>query len=72
MSTSRRKFLKLSAIAGGAIGLGVTPFASNLLKAGERAGKAAKPLKILILGGTGFTGPSARRIPASCPKKQSN
>lgn len=57
MSTSRRKFLKLSAIAGGALGLGATPFASNLLRAGEKTGKAAKPMKILILGGTGFTGP---------------
>lgn len=61
MSTSRRNFLKLSALAGGAFRLGVTPIASNLLRAapssGEPTGKAAKPLRILILGGTGFTGP---------------
>lgn len=61
MSTSRRNFLKLSALAGGAFGLGATSIASNLLRAsstsGEPTGKAAKPLRILILGGTGFTGP---------------
>jgi len=55
MSTSRRKFLKLSALAGGSVGLGLMPGASNLF-AGS-AGTAAKPLRILILGGTGFTGP---------------
>jgi 2'-hydroxyisoflavone reductase len=54
MSTSRRNFLKLSALAGGALGLGAIPGAASLLKS---AGKAAKPLRILILGGTGFTGP---------------
>jgi 2'-hydroxyisoflavone reductase len=55
MSTSRRKFLKLSALVGGSVGLGLMPGASELL-AGT-AGKATKPLRILILGGTGFTGP---------------
>jgi len=49
-STTRRSFIKLSAVAGGAIGLGLRP---NLV-AEE---KSAKPLRILILGGTGFTGP---------------
>jgi 2'-hydroxyisoflavone reductase len=60
MSTTRRKFLKLSALAGGSLGLGLLPGASDLLAAKNRAvsiGKAVKPLKILILGGTGFTGP---------------
>jgi 2'-hydroxyisoflavone reductase len=55
MSTSRRKFLKLSALVGGSVGLGLMPGASKLL-AGS-VGNAAKPLRILILGGTGFTGP---------------
>ena len=55
MSTSRRKFLKLSALVGGSVGLGLMPGASELL-AGS-VGKAVKPLRILILGGTGFTGP---------------
>src|SRR5215831_1635846 len=48
MLTSRRTFLKLSAIAGGGFAahqiFGTTP-------------KAVKSLRILILGGTGFTGP---------------
>jgi 2'-hydroxyisoflavone reductase len=52
MSTSRRTFLKLSAIAGGGIGLGMIPGISPVA-----AGESPKPLRILILGGTGFTGP---------------
>src|SRR6202171_6502521 len=55
MSTSRRKFLKLSALVGGGVGLCLMPSASELL-AGS-VGNAVKPLRILILGGTGFTGP---------------
>src|ERR1700682_2539047 len=61
MSTNRRSFLRLSALAGGSISLGLIPGASDLLAAGSAAGtpmgKAVKPLRILILGGTGFTGP---------------
>ncbi|MEO7084340.1 MAG: NAD-dependent epimerase/dehydratase family protein [Gemmatimonadaceae bacterium] len=62
MSTSRRKFLKLSAAAGGAVGLGVLPklgFANPISADVPRAevGRSKKPLNILILGGTGFTGP---------------
>jgi 2'-hydroxyisoflavone reductase len=61
MSTNRRNFLKLSALAGGSIGLGLLPGASDLLAAGPKADasrvQAVKPLRILILGGTGFTGP---------------
>ena len=52
MSTSRRTFLKLSAMAGGGIGLSMIPGISPLA-----AGENPKPLRILILGGTGFTGP---------------
>jgi len=64
MSTDRRTFLKLSAAAGGALALSGT--ASNPLSAasvhpesprGDAPGKASAPLNILILGGTGFTGP---------------
>src|SRR5260370_40570787 len=55
MSTSRRKFLKLSALVGGSVGLGLWPGAADLF-AGS-ASTASKPLRILILGGTGFTGP---------------
>ena len=54
MPRSRRDFLKLSALASGGLGLGLVPGASSLQGA---AGTAAKPLRILILGGTGFTGP---------------
>ena len=59
MSTRRRDFLKLSALVGGSVGLGLMP-ASELLAAGKVAasmGNAVKPMRILILGGTGFTGP---------------
>ena len=57
MSTSRRKFLKLSALAGGSVGLGLVPAMSALSSSAGSSGKARKPLRILILGGTGFTGP---------------
>ena len=46
---TRRKFIEVSALAGGAIGLGVHATAG--------AEEKVKPLRILILGGTGFTGP---------------
>src|SRR5438128_11423247 len=49
-STTRRSFIKVSAVAGGAIGLGLQPAAG----ADE---KRTKPMRILILGGTDFTGP---------------
>ena len=42
--------------AGGA-GLGLLPGAGSLASALEPVGRAPKPMKILILGGTGFTGP---------------
>lgn len=58
MSTSRRKFLKLSAMAGGSAGLGLLPGAGLSAEAFVGAvSKAPKSLRILILGGTGFTGP---------------
>jgi 2'-hydroxyisoflavone reductase len=50
MSTTRRTFIKLSAAASGAFGLGLR--STRLF--GETS---VKPLRILILGGTGFTGP---------------
>src|SRR3954466_11481915 len=46
--TTRRKFIKVSAAASGALSLGVF---------NTRAAEKPKPLRILILGGTGFTGP---------------
>ena len=59
---TRRTFVKWSAALGGAIGL--SPLSSVSLGASPApstkrrdAGRAAEPLNILILGGTGFTGP---------------
>ncbi|MEY2492089.1 MAG: hypothetical protein QOH24_1040 [Verrucomicrobiota bacterium] len=47
---TRRKFLQISAATGGAISIGARVFAAN-------ENNATKSLRILILGGTGFTGP---------------
>jgi len=65
MPLDRRTFLKSTALAGGALSLGARPaFAGAPGEAGtpsptaapaRRAGRA--PLRILILGGTGFIGP---------------
>ena len=49
MKTTRRTFLKLSAIAGGSA---LLPGVSGLVEAAK-----PKPLRLLILGGTGSTGP---------------
>ena len=53
MRNTRRDLLKLAALAAAAAAL--PSFASAA--AATKVGRAAKPLKILILGGTGFTGP---------------
>src|SRR5438445_12173536 len=50
MKRTRRQFIKLSAATGGALALGVR--STDLF-----AEKSVKPLRILILGGTGFIGP---------------
>ena len=57
MSITRRTFLKLSAMFGGTAGLGLLPGVSTLSARVAATGRAAKSLRILILGGTGFTGP---------------
>src|ERR1051325_1787877 len=44
----RRQFIKVSAAASGALSLGIF---------NTKAAEKTKPLRILILGGTGFTGP---------------
>jgi 2'-hydroxyisoflavone reductase len=59
MATTRRNFIKMSAAAGGTIGFG---FAPRLFAAAD---KASKPMNILILGGTGFTGPHQVRYAIS-------
>jgi 2'-hydroxyisoflavone reductase len=51
--TTRRDVLKLA----GAVGLGFRPALATAREADGAIPKAAKPLRILILGGTGFTGP---------------
>jgi len=51
MNPNRRTFIKLSATTSAAVALGVNP--RRIVGATE----AVKPLRILILGGTGFTGP---------------
>ena len=68
MSTSRRTFLKLSAIAGGSVGLGLVSgasFSAAINGTVGSTGRAAKPLRLLILGGTGFTGPHQVRYALS-------
>jgi 2'-hydroxyisoflavone reductase len=57
--TSRRDFLRATAAAGGALGLGLVPGAGAYPQANAliaHAGSEEK-LKILVLGGTGFIGP---------------
>lgn len=53
MRTSRRDLFKLGALAAASAALPAVASGS----AGAPIGKAARPLRILILGGTGFTGP---------------
>ncbi len=50
MKTTRRRFIKFAAASAGA-------FALNARSTTLFAEKSVKPLRILILGGTGFTGP---------------
>lgn len=53
MPTTRRDFIELTVLAGAA---GVA-MASRPAAAGAAAGRASRPLKILVLGGTGLIGP---------------
>ena len=58
--TDRREFLRSAAIAGGMLAARPSQFARRSVSALLRpvkAGAAPKPLDILILGGTGLTGP---------------
>lgn len=63
MTVSRRDFLKTTAIIGGAAGLGLPSLANAMGPDGVMRGAyrpevgQQKPLRILFLGGTGFTGP---------------
>lgn len=57
VSSGRRDFLKASAVLGGA--LGVDLLSMSMVEPSATA-KAPKPLRILILGGTGFIGPATK------------
>ena len=54
MNSDRRRFLKASLLGGAAVAAGCTPEAAPEQ---EEAPQAFSPLKILVLGGTGFIGP---------------
>ncbi len=64
MSIDRRGFLKAGALAGGALGLGLTPRAGFSETPAPRVytpdgvEQRPAPLRMLILGGTGFIGPA--------------
>jgi 2'-hydroxyisoflavone reductase len=62
MKSTRREFIKLSAATAGAFALSGT-------SASLFAEKTAKPMRILILGGTGFTGPYQVQYALSCGHK---
>ncbi|HLU24329.1 MAG TPA: hypothetical protein VKZ58_01300 [Longimicrobiales bacterium] len=57
MATSRRDFVRMA--AAGAMGLGMAPgvLAAERLASSAPVPRAPRSLRILILGGTGFTGP---------------
>lgn len=57
--TSRRDFLRATAAAGGALGLGLVPGARADRQSSDSEAQAGseEKLKILVLGGTGFIGP---------------
>ena len=62
MSASRRAFLRWSAALAGAVGLGRLwgrPLEARgaPVRKRQEVGRAAAPLSILVIGGTGFTGP---------------
>jgi 2'-hydroxyisoflavone reductase len=57
MATNRRDFLKVAAAGSGALSMGLVPRIGFRGKVESPIEPVATPLKILILGGTGFTGP---------------
>lgn len=60
MGTTRKDFIKLSAAAGGAVGLGVAPLhldPGRLRAAPRSTQEPPRKIDLLVLGGTGFIGP---------------
>jgi 2'-hydroxyisoflavone reductase len=59
MTPNRRDFIRLTAAAGGALGLGLGPAVAGAAvpSATPPVGPAPKKIRLLILGGTGFIGP---------------
>lgn len=59
MTTDRRDFLRLSAVAGGALGLGMVPggWPTRATNGATPHASPRRAIRILILGGTGFIGP---------------
>lgn len=61
MATNRRDFLRTTAAVGGALAIGTVPSVGGAVAEAAAAQppvtRAPKPLRILILGGTGFIGP---------------
>ena len=55
--TDRREFVKQTVAAGGALGLGSLALGFDATAQQRPVGRAPRALRILILGGTGFTGP---------------
>lgn len=54
MPTDRRQFIRTTTLAGAALGLAPVAFANP---SGQSVEPAAKPMRALVLGGTGFIGP---------------
>jgi len=54
MNNDRRRFLKTSLLGGAAVAAGCAPESATEQ---EKAPQASSPMKILVLGGTGFIGP---------------
>lgn len=54
---SRRDLLKLGALAAATTALPASALANSVARAAAPVARADRPLRILILGGTGFTGP---------------
>jgi 2'-hydroxyisoflavone reductase len=60
MSTNRRQFIRVTAAATGALGMGLTPAAARGEGAPTQPAGTSSPrrrIRLLILGGTGFIGP---------------